>query len=486
MSEVCGVGGGCGVSGARGPLTVGTAGHVDHGKTSMVAALTGVDTDRLPEEKARGLSIELGYAPLQLPSGRRLSMIDVPGHERFIRTMVAGASGIDFYVMVIAAPDGVCAQTVEHAQVLRALGIDRGIVVITKTDLAGGGPAAAQASELLPGASVVVCPPEFSSRRAAVLVALADATDGLAGRAEVAGPALMHVDRVLTINGVGTVVTGTLVSGQIVREDRLLLYPRGLEVRVRGLQVHGLDVERALAGQRVAVNLARTPRDQVARGDVLAAAGAVQPSRDFMASIESVQPAGGSLPGVVHVHHGTRATPARLRLLDLPGTARLRCEQPLMIRAAGGDRLVLRDPAGRRTLGGAAVLEPQSPAAATANQSSRQAAATGHSERDKHTSDAYAAPSAPAAGDSERDKHTSDAYAAPRPPFEPAAVAEAEAAIRELIARDGSVTLPGLRDHLGVSRSEAKAMLDHFDRCRLTLRRADDTRVLRRRPQAHR
>jgi selenocysteine-specific elongation factor len=443
------------VSGVRGPLTIGTAGHVDHGKTALAAALTGVDTDRLPEEKARGLSIELGYAPLQLPSGRRLSMIDVPGHERFIRTMVAGASGIDFYVMVIAAPDGVRAQTVEHAQVLRALGIQRGLVVITKTDLAGGGPAAAQALELLPGASVIVCPAEPERRRAAVMAALEAATDGLAGRAEPGGRALMHVDRVLTINGAGTVVTGTLVSGQIVREDRLLLYPRGLAVRVRGLQVHGVDVERALAGQRVAVNLARTPRDQVARGDVLAPGGAVQPSRDFIVSIELVRPAGGSLPRVVHAHHGTRATPARLRLLDLPGTARLRCEQPLMLRAAGGDRLVLRDPAGRRTLGGAVVLEPQSPAAAREPQS--RAAGT--------------APSAPAAGHSGRDKHTRDAYAAQRPPFEAAVVAEVEAAIRELIARDGSVTLPGLRDHLGVSRSEAKAYLDYFDRNRAGHRR---------------
>jgi selenocysteine-specific translation elongation factor len=155
------------------------------------------------------------------------------------------------------------------------------------------------------------------------------------------------------------------------------------------------------------------------------------------------------------VHHGTRATAARLRLLDLPGTARLRCEQPLMIRAAGGDRIVLRDPAGRRTLGGAMVLEPQSRAAGTA-------------------------PPASAAGHSGRDKHTRDAYAAQRPPFEPAVLAELEAAIRELVARDGSVTLPGLRDHLGVSRREAKAILDHFDRDRVTLRRADDTRILRR------
>ena len=157
---------------AAGPLTVGTAGHVDHGKTALAAAVTGTDTDRLPQEKARGLSIELGFAAVSLPSGRGMSLVDVPGHERFIRTMVAGVTGIDAYLMVIAATDGVREQTVEHARILRALGIDAGLVVITKTDLAAPDAAAAQARELLPGVRMIVCPPRAADRRAPVVGAL--------------------------------------------------------------------------------------------------------------------------------------------------------------------------------------------------------------------------------------------------------------------------------------------------------------------------
>src|SRR5688572_30967339 len=139
------------------PLTLGTAGHIDHGKTALIAALTGVDTDRLPEEKARGISIDLGYAPLRLPSGRRLSVVDVPGHERFVRTMVAGATGVDLYLMVVAADDGVMPQTVEHAAVLAGLGVERGVVAVTKADMADPQRASDEASELLPSAEVVAC-----------------------------------------------------------------------------------------------------------------------------------------------------------------------------------------------------------------------------------------------------------------------------------------------------------------------------------------
>src|SRR5919202_1145092 len=155
------------------PLTLGTAGHIDHGKTALIAALTGVDTDRLPEEKARGISIELGYAPLRLPSGRRVSVVDVPGHERFVRTMVAGATGIDLFLMVVAADDGVMPQTREHAAVLAALGVTTGVVAITKADLADPGPALAEAAELLPSAEAVA----VSARTGAALDALLAALD---------------------------------------------------------------------------------------------------------------------------------------------------------------------------------------------------------------------------------------------------------------------------------------------------------------------
>jgi selenocysteine-specific elongation factor len=429
---------------AAAPLTVGTAGHVDHGKTALVAALTGIDTDRLAEEKARGLSIELGFAAVALPSGRPMSLIDVPGHERFIRTMVAGATGIDAYLMVIAATEGVREQTVEHARILGALGITAGIVVITKTDLAPGAPAAAQARELFPGAPVVVGPPEHAARDAPVRAALDAMAGRLCGRATKAGQSpILHVDRCFTVAGAGTVVTGTLVSGTLALGDRVTVYPHEREVRVRGVQVHGETVVRAVAGQRVAVNLARMPRTALARGDALAAAGVLRPAFVIDAAPGALH---GALPRQVQVHHGTRATPARVGRGAEGTTLRLRCRRPLLI--ATGDALVLRDGAGRRTLGGGVVLASPVPPAhppppRTGVPVHRPAALT----------------LAQRVGDAE--------------------LARVEAEIRAAIATDGRLTLPGLRDRLGVSRREAKAFLDYFDQIGVTRRRADDTRVLR-------
>src|SRR4051812_31337396 len=196
-------------------VTLGTAGHIDHGKTALVRALTGVDTDRLPQEKARGMSIELGFAPLLLPGGRHVSIVDVPGHERFVRTMVSGATGIDFYLMVVAADDGVMPQTREHAAVLAALGIERGVVAITKCDRASPRLAAAQAAELLPGEEVVACSARTGDGVAAVAAALERVAQRVIPRAESRrnDPAVLHIDRAFTIRGAGTVVTGTLWSG---------------------------------------------------------------------------------------------------------------------------------------------------------------------------------------------------------------------------------------------------------------------------------
>src|SRR3954466_4899735 len=196
------------------PLTLGTAGHIDHGKTVLVRALTGVDTDRLPEEQERGISIELGYAPLELPSGRRLSVVDVPGHERFVRTMVAGATGIDLFLMVVAADDGVMPQTREHAAVLRALAVARGVVAVTKADVADPARAAAEAAGLLPGAEIVPVAAREGRGAEALRAALeraAATVDATAARGDRrAGPLRLHVDRSFTIRGAGTVVTGTL------------------------------------------------------------------------------------------------------------------------------------------------------------------------------------------------------------------------------------------------------------------------------------
>ena len=237
------------------PLTLGTAGHIDHGKTALVAALTGRNTDRLPAEKARGISIELGYAPLRLTSGRRLSVVDVPGHERFVRTMVAGATGIDLYLMVVAADDGVMPQTREHAAVLAALGVATGVVAVTKADLADPARAGREASELLPQARS--CRARRAPARASTSCALPSTTSqaGFPPDAS-AGEPLLHVDRAFTIRGAGTVVTGTLWAGRSRPATRLELLPAGTAVRVRSVQVHDEPVERADAGQRVA----RQPR----------------------------------------------------------------------------------------------------------------------------------------------------------------------------------------------------------------------------------
>jgi len=236
------------------PLTLGTAGHIDHGKTALIRALTGTETDRLPEERARGISIELGYAKLALPSGRSLSVIDSPGHERFVRTMVAGATGIDMFLMTVAADDGVMPQTREHAAVLHALGVGAGVIAVTKTDLADPELAMLEASELLPAAELVA----VSARTGAGLDQLLTALDRTAAQLRSSrdeGAARLHIDRVFTIRGAGTVVTGTLWSGSIGHGDELAILPGRRRARVRAVQVHDAPAQRAAAGQRVAVNL---------------------------------------------------------------------------------------------------------------------------------------------------------------------------------------------------------------------------------------
>ncbi|MGA8719550.1 MAG: selenocysteine-specific translation elongation factor, partial [Solirubrobacteraceae bacterium] len=298
------------------PLTLGTAGHIDHGKTALIRALTGVDTDRLPEERARGISIELGYASMTLPSGRRLSVVDVPGHERFVRTMVAGATGIDLFLMTIASDDGVMPQTREHAAVLEALGVGNGVVAVTKSDLADPEVALIEATDLFPGSEAVAVSVRTGAGLDELRAALDRASAAVVSRADTTDSgARLHVDRVFTIRGAGTVVTGTLWSGQVGRGDELEILPQGLRVRVRGVQVHDQPLDRAPAGQRVAVNLAGTSVDEIARGDVLVSGeGGVRPSYRVDAELDF----GGREPdhgARVQIHHGTREAAARLAWL---------------------------------------------------------------------------------------------------------------------------------------------------------------------------
>jgi selenocysteine-specific elongation factor len=489
------------------PLTLGTAGHIDHGKTALVGALTGVDTDRLPAEKARGISIELGYAPLRLPSGRRLSVVDAPGHERFVRTMVAGATGIDLYLMVVAADDGVMPQTREHAAVLAALGVTDGVVAVTKGDVADPALAAGEAAELLPHAVVVPCSARTGAGVADVRAALDTIAARLPGRGASAGEPLLHVDRAFVIHGAGTVVTGTLWSGAVAPGDRLVLLPAGTPVRVRSVQVHDAPVERAAAGQRVALNLVGVAVGDVARGDVVAASGAVEPSQ--VLDCELVL--GGAQHGMrAQVHHGTREAPARLADLG-GGLWQVRAERPLMARA--GDRVVVRSIAPPDTLGGGVVLDP------AARRHGRRADALdrlerlrrGEPEPEPESPPAPAQPAAPAEPaplpDTARALEERLRAAGHEPPnaadldpddlaalraagravrvgramyAHPEALAAVRARVEAVIAAEGSITLARLRDELQTSRKFAQAHLEHLDAERVTKRLPDDARVLRR------
>ena len=337
------------------PLTVGTAGHIDHGKTWLVRALTGKDTDRLPEERERGISIDLGYAPLELPDGRVLSLVDVPGHERFVRNMVAGATGIDIFLLVVDAAEGARPQTLEHLAIVRLLGIEHGVVAITKIDAADEETralAVEESSELVPGAPVV----ETSARTGEGLddlrAALADVADQVVRNPPLAATRLF-VDRSFSLRGIGTVVTGTLWSGSIGEGDELVAQPLGVDVRVRSVQVHDRPVGRAEAGQRVAVSLPGIDRSRITRGTALVARAAYPSSYRLDILLEELEP----LPrrASLHVHHGTAEHYARLVRIG-ERYAQLRLATPAV--AARGDRVVLRD---STTIGGGVVLDPAPP-----------------------------------------------------------------------------------------------------------------------------
>ena len=265
-------------------IIIGTAGHVDHGKTQLVKRLTGIDTDRLKEEKERGISIELGFAPLVLPSGQRAGIVDVPGHERFIKQMLAGATGIDLVMLVVAADEGIMPQTREHLDIINLLEIQKGLVVITKKDLADEEWLLLVEEEIreavkgtfLENALIIA----VSSHTGEGLDELRFQLDKLAEEVvekEATGKVRLPIDRVFSITGFGTVVTGTLFSGKIKVGDTLEILPEGITSRVRGLQVHGAKVEEAKAGQRVAVNLTGLETRDIGRGSVLLAPGYLNP-----------------------------------------------------------------------------------------------------------------------------------------------------------------------------------------------------------------
>ncbi|HEY0317324.1 MAG TPA: selenocysteine-specific translation elongation factor [Solirubrobacterales bacterium] len=485
------------------PLTVGTAGHIDHGKTALVAALTGRDTDRLAEEKRRGISIELGFAALDL-ADRRLSLVDVPGHERFVRTMIAGASGIDMYLLVVAADDGVMPQTSEHMAVLRALGVEAGVVAVSKCDLVDAdvrAAAAEQAAALAPGAPLVA----VSARTGAgieelrgALSAVAAAADAETDSASSGEPPVLHVDRVFTLSGYGTVVTGTLWSGRIERGRRVQLLPSGAEARVRSLEVHDRRLEVAEAHQRVALNLAGVGREEVRRGDVVSVAGSGVETT-FRLDVRLREGAERiAAERRVQVHLGTREAPASVA--DLGGGAvQLRLEQPLLARR--GDRVVVRRIAPPDTLGGGLVVEASPPRHGPGWKPARE-------QRPSQRPAAAARPAEPGAparrllaelrDDGSRPRGTAalaEAVAASRRETERALselVAAGEAvrvdrdvvypateyrrlrtAIMELAEGEGSTSVAEVRDSLGLGRKHAQALLEHLDAERALRREGD-------------
>jgi len=355
-------------------MIVATAGHVDHGKTALVRALTGVDTDRLPQEKARGISIDLGFAYGRTPGGRTLGFVDVPGHERFVRNMLAGVCGIDAVLLVVAADDGVMPQTREHLAIVDLLGVTRGVVVITKVDAVAPERVAAVRAEvrtLVEGTGLADAPVvEVSSVTGqgieALQALLHDAADAHRARHETHRLLRHAVDRAFTVAGSGTVVTGTIFDGSVAVGDHVLVSPSGREARVRGIQMAGKAAERAHAGERCALNLAGLERDDVARGQWIVARHAPSSRLDVRLRVlpDAPHPLRHWTP--VHLHLGTADIAARVSIRRgasiAPGetaAAQLLCETP--VAALNGDRFIVRDPSATRTLGGGVVIDPFPP-----------------------------------------------------------------------------------------------------------------------------
>ena len=353
-------------------LIIGTAGHVDHGKTALIKALTGVDTDRLKEEKERGISIELGFTYLDLPGRPKVGIVDVPGHERFIKNMLAGAGGFDLVLLVIAADEGVMPQTREHLDIIQLLQVRKGIIVLTKIDLVEEDwleLVKEEAREFLRGTVFEAAPlAAVSSATGAgidqLLQLLAQVLEETPPKTT-AGPPRMPVDRVFSVTGFGTVVTGTMVAGEMRVGDAVVLQPRGLATRVRSLQSHGEKVEAVGAGQRVAANLAGLEVEQIKRGSVVAGPGSLIPTNRLDVRLLLLNSAPRPLKNraPVRFYLGSGEILGRVRLLDReelpPGAlalAQLDLEEKTV--AQKGDRFVLRSYSPMRTIGGGTVIDP--------------------------------------------------------------------------------------------------------------------------------
>jgi selenocysteine-specific elongation factor len=352
-------------------VIMGTAGHIDHGKSHLVKALTGIDPDRLKEEKERGITIDLGFADLVYPDGLTIGIVDVPGHERLVRNMLAGAGGIDFVLLVIAADEGIMPQSREHLAICDLLKIQSGLVAITKTDLVEPDWLGLVTEEVrtfvegtfLEGAEII----PVSSVTGENLDLLKEAIGRVARKVEVKpakGLFRLPVDRVFTLKGFGTVVTGTAVSGSVGLEESVEILPRNLTTRIRGLQSHGKPVKRVSAGQRAALNLQGIEKEDLHRGDTLVSVGRFSPTRTIDAKVELLKNAPPlKSRGLVHFHLGTSETIARVVLYGVEKLEKgescycqLRLDNPVV--AQSGDRFVVRRFSPVDTIGGGVVLDP--------------------------------------------------------------------------------------------------------------------------------
>ena len=366
-------------------VVVGTAGHIDHGKSALVQALTGTDPDRLKEEKARGITIDLGFAHAAI-GDLTVAFVDVPGHERFVKNMLAGIGGIDLVVLVVAADESVMPQTREHFDICRLLQVPAGLIALTKADLVDADTLALvrlEVRELVAGSFLERAPMVPVSSRTgegldALRTALAGAAATVAGRS-VDGPTRLPIDRVFSMKGFGTVVTGTLVSGRVRVDDELVIVPGDRHVKVRGVHVHGVRQDAALAGQRAAVNLAGVEVDEISRGQSLATAGTVEETRLADAALELLPGAKPLKHGArVRFHQGTAEILGRVAFVGPPGDGfhalqpgstafvRLRLERAAVL--SRGDRFILRAYSPAITIAGGQILDPRPPRTAVRTQ----------------------------------------------------------------------------------------------------------------------
>lgn len=352
-------------------IIIGTAGHIDHGKTTLIKRLTGIETDRLEEEKKRGITIDLGFAFFDLPSGKRAGIVDVPGHEKFIKNMLAGASGLDMVLLVVSAEEGVMPQTEEHLDILTLLGIERGIVVMTKCDLVDEDwkmMISDDIKEKLKGTFLEEAPfIEVSAISGEGMDSLNEEIEKIASELKgknSTGFARLPIDRVFTMTGFGTVVTGTLSEGILNEGDTLEIFPTNLEAKVRSIQVHGNKVDRAYSGQRVAVNISNLKKDEISRGNVLAEANTMNSTHIIDCKVNILESSKREIANWtrLRLYHGTKEVLCRIVLLDKeslkPGEecfAQLRLEEETACKY--GDKFVLRFYSPLETVGGGVILD---------------------------------------------------------------------------------------------------------------------------------